>query len=380
MRRRLRSAGLALLLTVAATARAQAQGSVFAFRGLGWSGRPVSARTAGTAGSLAMFDPMMSLNPSALARWRSVAAWAVSVPSKADYRGSSGSAQFQTVRFPLIGFAAILPRRTVIGLSISDYLDRTWTVTQRDSFVIRGDTESFTDAGRSIGGVSDMALGVGYRLHENLFVGLGLHYYLGSTRLTAQRVFTNTLYDDILEQSATDFRGGGVAAGISVTRGKLDFAASGRLNSRLRSANSTGAIVHTPLPPQLAFGLRLQPVPGVYIAGNATWDGWSRANADLTAGGGEQARDAWAISVGADVQRVTLIKLRTPLRLGYRWRQLPFTSLGTPINEWAVSGGIGFSLARDRTSIDIAAEGGKRSAGTASESFKSLFFGLTVRP
>jgi hypothetical protein len=377
---RIRSAAFALLLALATTSRAHAQGSVFAFRGLGWAGRPVSARTAGTAGALAMFDPMMSLNPAALARWRSVAGWAVSAPSTTSYLGPTGAAEVKTVRFPLLGFAAVLPRQGVIGLSVSDYLDRTWTVIQRDSFVIRGDTEGFTDAGRSVGGVSDMALGVGYRLRDNLFVGFGLHYYLGSVRLAAQRVFDNTIYTDILEASATDFRGGGVSAGISASHGKLDFAASGRLNSRLRSANSSGSVVHTPLPAQLAFGLRLQPVPGVFLAGNAVWDGWGRANAVLTAGGGEQAQDVWALSVGADVQRVKLIKFSVPVRLGYRWRQLPFTSLGAPISEWAVSGGIGFSLARDRTSIDVAVESGSRSAGPATERFKSLFFALTVRP
>jgi len=377
---RCRAAALALLLGLAATAPARAQSSVFGFRGLGLAGRPVSARSAGTAGSLAMFDPLMNLNPSALARWRSVAGWAVSAPTRTNYDGPTGTTEVATVRFPLLGFAAVLPRRAIVGLSVSDYLDRTWTVTQRDSFVVRGDTEAFTDAGRSIGGVSDMTLGFGYRVREGVFVGFGAHYYLGSTRLTAQRVFDNTAYSDILEVSATDYKGGGLGIGFTTSLRKLDFAASARINTKLRSANTSGSIVHTPLPPQVALGLRLQAVPGVYLAGNAVWDGWSIANDDLTAGGGESSHDVWSLSAGADIQRATLVKFTTPLRIGYRWRQLPFTSRGDDLTEWAVSGGIGFTLARDRTTIDIAAESGSRTAGPASESFKSVFIGLTVRP
>ena len=376
----IRPAAFVALVSMATASAASAQGSVFALRGLGWAGRPVSARTAGTAGALSMFDPTMSLNPSALARWRSVAAWAVGAPTQRTFAGPTGTVELQTVRFPLIGFAAVLPRRGAIGLSISDYLDRTWTLTERDSFVLRGDTEGYTDAGRSIGGVSDLTLGIGYQVRENVFVGLGLHYYLGSTRLLAQRAFDNRAYNDILETSLTDYRGAGIAAGITASRGKLDFAASARLNGRLRSANLTDLVAYTPLPVQLAIGLRLQAVPGVYLAGQAQWDGWSRANAALTAGGGEQALDVWTFSVGAEVPRFALLKFTTPLRIGYRSRQLPFTSLGEAINEWAVSGGIGMSLARDRTTIDLAIESGSRAAGTSSESFKSIFIGLTVRP
>ena len=69
------------------------------------------------------------------------------------------------------------------------------------------------------------------------------------------------------------------------------------------------------------FGLRWQAVPGVFLAGTAQYDGWKSAEDNLGAG---STRNVWAIGVGAEVLSATLIRLRTPLRLGYRTRTLPF--------------------------------------------------------
>ena len=53
-------------LLAAGAVPALAQGSVFSIRGLGFEGRPVSARAAGSGGALDMFDPQMVSNPAAL--------------------------------------------------------------------------------------------------------------------------------------------------------------------------------------------------------------------------------------------------------------------------------------------------------------------------
>jgi hypothetical protein len=382
---RARIAVLTLVLAAAWSGPAHAQGSVFGLRGLGWLGRPVSARSAGTGGALDLLDPEMSANPAALARFRSVAGWSVAAPTSRTFSGPSGSADLATVRFPLFGFAAVLPTRTVIGVSISDYLDRTWTVTRQDTIQsLRGQKEAFTDAGRSIGGISDMALGAGYRVTNDFMIGAAFHYYLGSARLTSQRLFDTTatgrLYSQLIEQSITDYRGFGAAAGLIATVGKLDFAASGRLNGRLRSENTTGVVATTQLPSQFGVSARLATVPGVFISGAAEYSGWGAANADLVAAGKDGARNVWALGAGAEILNTSIFGIRMPLRLGYRYRQLPFLSLGQGINESAAGGGIGFSFARDRTTVDLAYEHGSRTTGAEKETFTTLFVGLTVRP
>jgi hypothetical protein len=354
-----------------------AQGSIFAVRGLGWSARAVSARTGATGGAMAMFDPTMNLNPAALTRWRSVAAWAVGVPTRRSYTSPTVSADQETTRFPLFGFASVIPSRAAISFSISDFLDRTWTLTETDSLLLRGQMEKFTDAGRSIGGVSDLSLAAGYRVTNSFSVGLGFHYYLGSTRLTAQRLYTNTSYQEIIEQSQTDFRGAGIGAGVMWTLPRIDIAASARLNGRLRSHNTSGQVAHTKLPTQLAFGFRWQAVPGVFLAGTAQYEGWKSAEATLGTG---VSRDVWGVAAGAEVLSATILGIRTPLRLGYRTRTLPFTTQGQSISERAMSGGVGFNLARERTTVDLGVESGSRKAGAARETFQSVFVGLTVRP
>ncbi|MFI5207327.1 MAG: hypothetical protein ACHQX4_04830 [Gemmatimonadales bacterium] len=375
---------LTLVLAAAASGRAHAQGSIFGLRGLGWLGRPVSARSAGTGGALDLLDPEMSDNPAALARFRSVAGWSVAAPTSGTFTGPSGSADLATVRFPLFGFAAVIPTRTVIGVSISDYLDRTYTLIRRDSSAPRNETLYDTTASRSIGGISDMSLGAGYRVTNDFMIGAAFHYYLGSSRLTTQRLFDTTatglLYSQLLEQSVTDYRGFGGAVGLIATVGKLDFAASGRLNGRLRSENTTGLVATTQLPSQFGVSVRAATVPGVYISGAAEYAGWGAANADLVAAGKDGARDVWALAVGAEILNSSIFGTRMPLRFGYRYRQLPFLSLGQGINESAASGGIGLAFARDRTTIDLAFEHGSRSTGAEKETFSTLFVGLTVRP
>jgi hypothetical protein len=382
---RARIAVATLVLAAASSGSAQAQGSVFGLRGLGWLGRPVSARSAGTGGALDLLDPEMSSNPAALARFRSVAGWSVAAPTSRTFSGPSGSADLATVRFPLFGFAAVLPARTVIGVSISDYLDRTWTITRQDTIQnLRGQKEAFTDAGRSIGGMSDMALGAGFRVANDFMIGAAFHYYLGSSRLTTQRLFDTTatglLYSQLIEQSITDYRGFGAAVGLIATAGKLDLAASGRLNGRLRSENTTGAVATTQLPSQFGVSARLATVPGVFISGAAEYSGWGAANADLLAAGKDGARNVWALGAGAEILNTSVFGMRLPLRLGYRYRQLPFLSNGQGINESAAGGGIGLSFARDRTTLDLAYEHGNRTTGVEKETFTTLFVGLTVRP
>lgn len=359
---------------------ARAQGSGFALRGLGWVGRPVSGRSAGAAGSLSMFDPQMVANPAALTRWRATTGFAVGVPTRRTFTGPAGDAELTTARFPLIGFAAPLPPRLIIGVAFADYLDRSFTITREDSVLLRGQYESYTDAGRSLGGVTNLALTVGHRTSPNLSLGAAFHYYMGSTRLAAQRLWENTDFADVGLASTTDFRGFGLGLGFIATMRRLEIAGSGRLNGKLLSENTGETEARTPLPLELNGGLRAEVVPGIFLNGAVQYLSWSRADQALKDAGEDGARNTLGISVGAEVQSVTLAAVRTPLRLGYRWRQLPFSNLNDELNETAFSVGVGFNFARDRSTFDLAVERGNREAGTSKETFTSLFVGLTVRP
>lgn len=373
----------ALVVLAAGTllaSEARAQGSGFALRGLGWVGRPVSGRAAGAAGSLSMFDPQMVVNPAALTRWRATTGFAVGVPTRRNFSGPAGDAELTTARFPLIGFAAPLPPRLIIGVAFADYLDRSFTITREDSVLLRGQYESYTDAGRSLGGVTNLALTVGHRTSQTLSLGAAFHYYMGSTRLTAQRLWDNTAFSDVGLASTTDFRGFGFGLGFIASTRRVEIAGSGRLNGTLLSENTGETEARTPLPMELNGGLRAEVVPGIFLNGAVQYLSWSRADQALKDAGEDGARNTLGISVGAEVQSVTLAAVRTPLRLGYRWRQLPFSNLNDELSETAFSVGVGFNFARDRSTFDLAFERGNREAGGSKETFTSLFVGLTVRP
>ena len=89
----------------------------------------------------------------------------------------------------------------------------------------------------------------------------------------------------------------------------------------------------------------------------------------------------WSVGVGAEVALLKLFGEVTPLRAGYRWRQLPFAvDSAVFLSERAVSGGLSFTLAGGRANVDFAVEGGSRTAGALKESFTTLLVGLAIFP
>ena len=379
MRRRL--VVVTVLLGALAAPAVAAADSVFGIRGLGLLGRPLSGRAAATGGAFSLFDAASALNPSALGQWLGPAGWGVGAASSRRYSNGPTSVTLGSTRFPLFGFAAPVGQRLVVGVSMSDYLNRTWSVaTTRDS-TLRGSTVTLTDVASSTGGVTDLRLGAAYRINPSFVVGAGIHGLAGSTQLSVERSFADSTFSDYRDVATTAFSGLGISLGVQGrVSDYLAVAGAVRLNAPLTAKADDGATARVAMPAEFSGGVMFAPVRGVGFAATVGYQTWARSAADLVAAGQDRSRSVWSVSVGSEIDVFDLLGQRVPVRAGYRWRQLPFTSLGAPISEWAVSGGIGFSLARDRTSIDIAAESGTRSAGPATESFKSLFFALTVRP
>jgi hypothetical protein len=69
-----------------------------------------------------------------------------------------------------------------------------------------------------------------------------------------------------------------------------------------------------------------------------------------------------------------------PLRVGYRWRQLPFPIGGSPLSEHAFTAGLGAAVARGHATVDVAAELGARSAGALTERFTTVRVGVAIVP
>jgi hypothetical protein len=375
-----RAVVLGTALLVGTAAPVLGQGSVFGVRGLGYQGRPVTGRNAGLGGALGALEPQGNTNPGALGYWGGLAGWGVGVPGARRFAGAGGDVEQRAMRFPLFGFATQLRPRVSVGLTIGDLLDRTWAVTLRDTVVLGSDTVPFDDLNESLGGVSDLRLAVGYRVSDRLSAGFGLHAFTGSTRLRVERNFESTSYADFTDRSQTDFSGIGVSAGVLVAGNRWTLGAALRLSGDLRARNSGGARADVPLPLEATLSGRYEAVPGVHLAGTLQHAGWARASDAVVATGLPAMRNTAAASAGLEVDRTNLLLVRAPVRLGYRWRQLPTQIEGAWLGERAVSAGIGLNFARGRAVVDAAYEIGSRRAGALRESFRTLYVGVTVRP
>jgi long-subunit fatty acid transport protein len=375
---------LAALAALALPAAAPAD-SVFGIRGLGLLGRPLSARASMSGGAFALFDGNSALNPASLSQITVTSGWGTFAATSRKFGDGPIAATLGSTRFPLFGLAMPVGRRAVVGVSVSDFLDRTWADSTSQGIQLRDSAVTVQDVASSTGGVTDIRVAGAYRLNDNVSVGLGVHALAGSTRLSIVRTFPTTSFSTYSEVATTTFSGLGVSAGVQARLGpRLAGAASARINGRLKASVPSGASTTVALPFEASAGVVFVPVNGLGVAVSADYQTWSRAAADLAAAGQPGTHSVWSIAAGAEVTAVHWRGETLPIRAGYRWRQLPFgvgtASATVPLSEHAVSAGIGLLLAGGRATFDIGGETGSRSAGTASERFTTAFVGLTVRP
>jgi hypothetical protein len=375
---------LATLAALALPSAAPAD-SVFGIRGLGLLGRPVSARASVSGGAFALFDGTSALNPASLGQVTVTSGWGTFAATSRKFLDGPIGAKLGSTRFPLFGLAMPVSRRAIVGVSISDFLDRTWADSTTQGLTLRDSAVTVADVASSTGGVTDIRLAGAYRLTDEVTVGVGVHALAGSTRLSILRTFPTTSFNNYSEIATTTFSGLGISAGVQARLGlRLAGAASVRLNGRLKSSVQNGASTTVALPFEISAGVVFVPVNGLGVAASVDYQTWSRAAADLAAAGQPGTRSVWSVSVGAEVTSVRWRGESLPIRAGYRWRQLPFgvgtASATVPLSEHALCAGVGLLLAGGRATFDIGGETGTRSAGAASERFTSALVGLTVRP
>lgn len=372
----------AALLASLAIPSAAAADSVFGIRGLGLLGRSLSGRAAATGGAFSLFDAASPLNPSALGQWLSTAGWGVGAASSRSFSNGLASAKLGSTRFPLFGFAVPAGPRIVVAVSVSDYLDRTWSVSStRDSTLRDTTTSTLTDVANSTGGVTDLRLGAAYRVTPSFVVGIGIHRLVGSTQLSVERSFSDSAFIAYKDVATTDFSGLGVSLG---GQGRLSdhlaLAGTVRLNGRLTAKADDGATARVAMPVEFSGGAMFAPARGVAFAATVGYQTWSRSAGDLVAAGQDRSQSVWNVSVGSEIDLFNFMGQRVPVRLGYRWRQLPFPVAGSWLSEHAISGGLGLTLAGGRATMDMGVDIGSRTAGGASEKFTSAFVGVIVRP
>jgi hypothetical protein len=360
-----------VLLTASPPARLSAQDSQFGIRGLGTPDRWESIRARTTGGAFAAFDALSPTADAALIYLPRLTATAAAAATYRTVELGGEDASLQSTRFPTLGLGGPITARVRIGGGFTSYLGRSYRATTRDSMLLRGEWESFTDDVTSEGGVTDLRLGAAWRPASRVAVGGSFHILTGSTRVTAVRRYDDsTSYLPAGEVDNPRFDGLGVSAGVLVDlRRNLHVAGYLRSDNRLRykTRDTTGAY---DLP--VTWGAAILWRPGTQAAFAAAVQASSWGSAE---GLGLPSHDTFAWSAGLEVGRPTL-----PLRLGVRGGQLPFGPGAEAPDEYAAALGTGFRFSNGRAMIDLGLERVEREGGGLRERSWNVLVGITVRP
>lgn len=371
---------LVVLLTMVGSTHALAQNSVFGVHGIGFPGRPISARARALGGGNALFDTRSALNPATVA---SLGPLMVTASSSTSLRNFTALDTVVTglseTRFPY-AFAGTLVRSTPLSfaLSYSGYAERSFDQTTTDSVTIRGERLGVIDELISSGAVSDLRAAIGWRLLPRVNVGGAIHLLSGSVRSVARRSFPGSeSYYDMQEANKIRLSGLGISAGLlfSPIR-QISVAASIRSDTELKSSVDAVELGRVDLPISFSGGLLLQPHPSIRLATTAERHLWKSAEADLKAAGGAYAFDTWAIGSGVELGGESGI----PLRFGARYAQLPFSHSLEQATEFLVSAGTAMEFAGGRATLEASVERIMRDGAGAEERAWFLMFALTVIP
>lgn len=368
---------LAAALAVGAPAAAQ---SITSIRGLGYPIPATDARTAALGGlgiGLQGMTPSLD-NPASLAftTGRGAVVSVAAVEQSAELDGISDASG--ATRFPLIQLVHPIGG-VVLTAGYGAYLDQSWGVTRESSLTADGRSIAFRDVVRSSGGIGELHVGVAVPLSRRLAVGAAVGAHTGSQRLRHQRLFDTTSLGD-LQPFTVDRRVRylGPMAQLGVQWDPLEIlriGASVKWSGTLAADSADGLATDTDydLPLQVAGGVSAYLAPSLLATAGARWSGWGSTGTvmagDLAGIAPSTGTDTWEVGAGLEYQNPSPRAVRTfPIRLGYEYRQLPFTFGPDAPTEWWASGGIGMRMGPSRVTplvrLDLAVQRGERTAPT----------------
>jgi hypothetical protein len=363
---------------------AAAQSSMFGVRGLGLPGRPLSARARGTGGGFALFDAESDANPAAIAGLPALTVGLVSTPGWRRWETPAGDVKLQETRFPLMFAGGPIPgSRLSVGVSLASYADRDYKLATRDTVIFRGVPVAVRDTVSSLGGLNQLRLAVGYRRSERTQLGAAVYWITGSHRMAAKRVFTDSVYLPLRQSAEMAYGGFGVSAGITHRPSRtLEFAGTVRMDSKASVDRDSTSVYNVDLPWTFSASMLWHASRRLTVGALGAFRTWGNADPDVKAAGGIGAQDTWEASLGTELATNRRRPTRLPLRLGFRYAELPFLlHAGERPREMGISFGTGTRFAQERAGIDVAIEWARRKEAPGySERVFQLVLGLTISP
>lgn len=363
-----------LLVLLAGGASGQSLTSV---RGLGYPILPADARSEALGGLgiglIGLAVPMTNPASAAGVDRRGV----VVSGSATERRSALGdvSASTGATRFPLMQVLFPVGRVVLTG-GYGTFLDQSWSVVQEGSAPVGTGSIGYRDVVESLGGVGQARIGAAVPLGDRFALGLSVGGYTGSQSVTIRRLFDTTavgLIEPYSETRGARYSGVTTQVGfrwdpLSVLRVGGSVTWSGTLH-----ADSTDGPLPSreyDLPLQIAGGASAYLAPGLLAAVSGRWSGWSVTDpsgglADPTAE--VSSRDTWELGAGLELDNPERRAIRSyPLRVGFQYRQLPFTFVSDHPREWLASLGVGMRLGTNVNTplarVDLTIQRGARTA------------------
>lgn len=392
---RVRVLALALVgLLVAGGAPAQ---SVTSLRGFGYPLIAADARTEVLGGvgiglkglNTPFADPAA---PAGLLR-RGIVVSAAAVEQTAAFGDVSEG--IGSTRFPLISI--LFPMGDlVLTAGYGGYLDQSWAMTRTGTRPLGAGSVGFEDVIRATGGIGQARLGAALPLGNRFALGAAVGLHTGSQRIEFRRLFDTTsvgFLQPFTEVRAVQYSGPMAQAGfrwdpIDAVRLGASVTWAGAL-----SADSTDGAARSrdyDLPPQVAGGVSAYLAPNLLAAFSGRWSGWSRTEPstapDLT-GAVATSRDTWEFGGGLELDDPERRTSRSyPIRVGFQYRELPFTFLSEAPREWLAGVGLGMRVGPDPANplarLDLTVQRGERTAAgdeTTGDLTESMWrFGLSL--
>jgi hypothetical protein len=372
---------LVAALLVAAASPVAAQGTL-STQGFGFHPGQISTRARATGGALGEFDATSALNPAALAWWERSGLTLEYMPEFRRVTTSSSSEDATIARFPLAGAGVAIGGRTILGITLSTFLDRTWETREQGTQQFADDEIPYELQFKSTGAINDIRVAGAWTLVPALRIGVGAHVYTGSNRLSIITIFDDTLQriQNFTQQARLSYSGAALSGGIDWRPFRaIAVAASGRLGGTMRAVRGDTTLAEADVPTRLGAALAYTGFRGTVLSASAEWNEWST----LDGLGSDELTtfDGWDYGLGAEVRGPRLFGSSMPLRVGVRRRTLPFGAAGSEVEESSVAAGWGIVLGGGRAVADFGVSRASRTAaGGISERATTVSIGLIVRP
>jgi hypothetical protein len=274
-------------------------------------------------------------------------------------------------------------RGTPVSFSITyyPYAERTYNLVTTDTISLRGDDGiEVSDRISSDGAVANIGGALAFRVSSRFSVGASLHLITGSAEASAIRTFTGDNYLPAVEEVKLGFSGLGFSVGAMLApHPRLTLAASVRSDTRLETLADTVSISRVQLPVTASAGILFIPHRVIQWGTTVTYQTWSDAASDLSALGIVTAFDRWEVGSGFEIGGAGAGS-KTPVRLGFRYAQLPFSPTDDQPREVGISVGSGVNFASDRAVMEFSVERIFRKGAGADERAWYLTFSVTLRP